>query len=224
MRTPQVPQEIEQRFIQLRREYPGEGARKIAIRMRREGYAISHATADRLCSRLLEAGRIVRTSAVAYRKKRRAQNTRRREKPPIPQYPGDLAQIDTWSHSIVPGYVFYQVSIVDTVTRYASTYLGSSPSSTAAARCLEQALHDFPFELRAVQHDGGSEFAGAFAALCERRGVQRYQLPPRSPKLNAKVERIHLTWKNEYWNAYSLPYWKIEDLRPILGKWQGRVQ
>ena len=161
-----------------------------------------------------------RTHAAITDHTQRSQTTRRR--PPIPRYPGDLVQIDTWLHSIVPGYAIYQISILDVVTRYVSTYFCCAPSSTAAARGIEQAIRAFPFTLRAVQHDVGPEFAGAFAAFCEQHGIRRYQLPPRSPKLNARVERIHLIAsgahprKDEYWNAYSLPYWNIADLRPVL--------
>ncbi len=52
---------------------------------------------------------------------------------------------------------------------------------------LEAAL---PFPLRAIQIDGGSEFKAEFEAACEQKGIALWVLPPRSPELDGRVERM----------------------------------
>ena len=46
-----------------------------------------------------------------------------------------------------------------------------------------------PFAVSAIQVDGGSQLMAAFEQACHDRGIRLSVLPPRSPKLNAHVER-----------------------------------
>lgn len=62
-------------------------------------------------------------------------------------------------------------------------------TSTAAARFLHTLQQRLPFPVRALQVDGGSEFAAAFEDACQQRGRKLFVLPPRSPQLNGAVER-----------------------------------
>jgi hypothetical protein len=43
-----------------------------------------------------------------------------------------------------------------------------------------------PFPIRALQIDGGPEFAAEFEQACQQRGLHLFVLPPRSPKLNGR--------------------------------------
>jgi hypothetical protein len=62
---------------------------------------------------------------------------------------------------------------------------------STAAQFLETVLHCMPFAIRALQVDGGSEFAAEFEQACQQRGLHLFVLPHRSPKLNGSVERAH---------------------------------
>ena len=70
-------------------------------------------------------------------------------------------------------------------------------SAGTAARFLEQDVlpvyRELGIPVRQVTVDGGGEFKGAFARVCKRHRLQRHQLPPRSPDLNAFVERFQGT-------------------------------
>ena len=44
-------------------------------------------------------------------------------------------------------------------------------------------------------------------------------LPPKSPKLNAHVERANRTHTEEFWEVYNLP-WTVKELRQQLRDWQ----
>jgi len=56
-----------------------------------------------------------------------------------------------------------------------------------------------PFPIRALQVDGGSEFAAESEAVCQQRGLRLFVLPPRSPKLNGAVERANRTHTEEFY-------------------------
>ena len=76
-----------------------------------------------------------------------------------------------------------------------------------------------PFPLRALQVDGGSEFAAVFEAACRERGVRLFVLPPRSPQLNGRVERANRTHTEEFYEITpcSLP---IAQLNRELLDWE----
>jgi len=40
-----------------------------------------------------------------------------------------------------------------------------------------------------------------FEAACRDRGIALYVLPPRSPKLNGRVERLNGTARREFWEC-----------------------
>ena len=56
-----------------------------------------------------------------------------------------------------------------------------------------------PFPIRALQVDGGSEFAAEFELACQQRGLHLFVLAPRSPKLNGSVERANRAHAEEFY-------------------------
>src|SRR5690606_20885418 len=94
---------------------------------------------------------------------------------------------------------------VDPVTRVAHAQLYKSLTSKSAREFLAELIAALPFPLRSVQVDNGSEFKGAFEAACAELGVPLYTIPPRTPKANAKVERLHRTFRDEHY-AFEPPH------------------
>ena len=86
-------------------------------------------------------------------------------------------------------------------------------------------LHDLlaraPFEVRAIQVDGGSEFKAEFEAACQEKGLLLFVLPPRSPKLNGRVERAQRTHKEEFYQLLDPPD-SLAELRAQLLKQEQR--
>ncbi len=76
-----------------------------------------------------------------------------------------------------------------------------------------------PFPVKALQVDGGSEFAGEFEAACQRRGIRLFVLPPRSPKLNGHVERAQRTHQEEFYEVADLE-WTVNALNKELIVWE----
>ena len=77
-----------------------------------------------------------------------------------------------------------------------------------------------PFPIRAVQVDGGSEFAAEFEQACQQRGWHLFVLPPRSPKLNGAVERANRTQQRGVLPSHALFAGdeKTQSRAPALGK------
>ena len=53
------------------------------------------------------------------------------------------------------------------------------------------------FPVKAIQVDGDSEFQAESEHACGERDIRLFVLPPRSPKLNGRVERAQRTHKEE---------------------------
>ena len=214
------------RFIALREAHPGEGARKIASYLRREGYQLSFAGADRLCRRLLQQRRIVPVRHWGTKSQRMHWSTPRRGKARPATYPGQVVAVDSLHVGIMPGVRCYFITFIDWYTRLIYCYITSSLTSHSAAVGLREAQRRFPFRICAVQTDGGAEFAGKFAAACvppDTKCVERvpvhYVLPPQSPKLNAIVERVQGTIRQEFLRCTSFVSWKIVDIRRQFEEW-----
>jgi transposase InsO family protein len=81
-------------------------------------------------------------------------------------------------------------------------------TSSAAKHFLRQELPRMGFPIRAIQIGGGSEFRANFERACQALGITLFVLPPRSPRLNWKVERAHRTHQEEFYDLVKVP----EDL------------
>src|ERR1700741_3546587 len=84
-------------------------------------------------------------------------------------------------------------------------------TAQGATEFLDTLAHRMPFPIRALQVDGGSEFAAEFEQACQQRGFRLFVLPPRSPKLNGAVERANRTHREEFYQVtpYSLELRKL---------------
>jgi putative transposase len=133
--------------------------------------------------------------------------------------PGDLVQLDTLDLRPAPGAVLKQCTARDRVSRWDVLEVHRRATSTAATLFLDTLERRLPFPLRALQVDGGSEFAAVFEAACHARGLRLFVLPPRSPKLNGWVERANRTPTEEFYEITlsSLP---IAELNRELQAWE----
>src|SRR5437588_652197 len=92
-------------------------------------------------------------------------------------------------------------------------------TAQTATQFLDTLQLRMPFPIRAVQIDGGPEFAAEFEQACQQRGLHLFVLPPRSPKLNGAVERANRTHTEEFYQvtAYSL---EMKKLNRELRHWE----
>jgi len=222
-RTPQTPPAVVDRILALRRQYPRWGKDKIAVLARREGIKVSTSTVGRVMKRLRDRGVLVEPLNVRLAKL----NRRRRWKPRYamrkPQgyaidAPGDLVQVDTLHLRFRDGHTRYQFSARDAISRWDTSRAYWKATSLTAMMFLEYMEKKFPFPVRAIQIDGGSEFKRHFEEACQTRRIRLFVVPPRSPKLQGYVERSNRTHREEFYEVEDIET-KIEDHNRQLEGW-----
>jgi len=221
-RRPTWTAEQAERVRRLREQYPPWGKDKLAVLLRREGWAVSVSRVGRILTSLRQRG--VLTPPVRFRVKRRRGTAGRpwalrKPKDYAVQKPGDLVQLDTLDLRPSPNLVLKQFTARDMISRWDVIEVHRRATSTAATQFLDTLERRLPFPLRALQVDGGSEFAALFEQACRERGVRLFVLPPRSPKLNGQVERANRTHTEEFYEVTpcSLP---IAELNRELQAWE----
>lgn len=212
VRQPQTPPQVVGRIRALREAYPRWGERKLAVLLQREGHSVAHATVGRVLARLRRVGQLREpplVKAALYKRRRRARLQRRyaRRMPwgYIPRQPGDLVQIDTTPITLFAGCQRVHITARDVVSRTDVVAAYKQGNSSAAEHFLRHELPRMGFPIRAIQIDGGSEFKAKFERACEAQGIALYVLPPRSPRLNGKVERAHRTHQEEFYDLVEVP-------------------
>ena len=95
----------------------------------------------------------------------------------------------------------------------------SKQSSSCGALFLEYLEKKYPFKIKAIQIDGGSEFKKDFEKACKEKGIQLFVLPPRSPKLNGCVERANRTHREEFYEVTEIEL-SLKAHNKQLEKWE----
>lgn len=210
VRKPVWSVELAEAVLELRERHPRWGKEKLTILLARQGLKTSPSTVGRILSSLKRRQLLIEPPRGAgWGTKRRFRRPYAVRKPREYQVerPGDLVQIDTLDVRPLPNMILKHFTARDMVSRWDVLEVFDRASSRTAARFLDTLLKRMPFPVRAIQVDGGSEFQAAFELACQQRGVRLFVLPPRSPKLNGRVERAHRTHKEEFYETY------LDDLR-----------
>jgi transposase InsO family protein len=121
-------------------------------------------------------------------------------------HPGERAQMDL---KYLPRGLF-QLTLIDDCSRYLAARVIPKRTTAAVCAALPGMLEQLPFPLRCIQTDNGSEFGQTLTQLLSRLGIRHVRIRPRTPRLNGKVERVHRTMQEEFWDA-------VEDSSP--GRW-----
>ncbi len=214
---------LAEKVLLLRLQFPRWGKDKLAVLLRRQKVAISVSMVGRILTRLKQQGRLVEPPRSGVPGSRRALRTRpyavRKPKQYAASEPGDLVEVDTLDVRPIAGVVFKQFTARDVVSR--GDVIQAHPRATAqtAAQFLDTLQHRMPFPIRAVQVDGGSEFAAEFEQACQQRGLHLFVLPPRSPKLNGAVERANRTHTEEFYQVTPCSL-EMKKLNRELRHWE----
>ncbi|HEV2175858.1 MAG TPA: integrase core domain-containing protein [Terriglobia bacterium] len=190
--------------------------------LRRQGWIVSVSMVGRILTSLRQRGAL--SAPVLFRvQRRRGMAGRpwalRQPKDYAVQRPGDLVQLDTMDWRPSPDVVLKQFTARDMISRWDVIEVHRRATATAATLFLDTLQRRLPFPLRALQVEGGSEFAAVFEEACQQRGLRLFVLPPRSPKLNGQVERANRTPTEEFYEVTpcSLP---IANLNRELQAWE----
>lgn len=206
----------------LRNDNPMWGKRKIAVLLRREGFAASTSTVGRILGVLVKRGAVIpvpilrrRPAARRIRLTTTERYARRLPKGRKAKLPGELVQIDTLFINIRPDKPIKHFTAYDPVAKWTVGHVAGQASATSAAVLLDKLVREAPFPVRGIQVDGGSEFKSVFETECQARGLELFVLPPKRPDLNGCVERAQSSWRYEFYACYDLPH-HIEKLQPFV--------
>jgi len=221
VRRPLWSRELVRAVKELREEYPRWGKDKLVVLVRGQGYEVSTSTVGRILKNLKQRGELKepkRRGISAKRKSRRPYGVR---KPGDynAERPGDLVQVDTLDVRPFPWVTLKQFTARDVISKWDVIEARRRATATTAKEFIETLEQRMPFRVKALQVDGGSEFYSDFEEECQRRKIQLFVLPPKSPKLNGCVERAHRTHTEEFYEVYEVP-WNVTELNPELQKWE----
>ena len=214
---------LERKVLTLRLQFPRWGKDKLAVLLQQQKLTLSTSMVGRILTRLKRSGQLLEPPRRAVPGSRRPLRPRpfaiRKPKQYAVSRPGDLVEVDTLDVRPVPGVVFKQFTARDVVSRWDVIQAHYRATAFAASQFLETLLHRMPFPVRALQVDGGSEFAAEFEQACQQRGLHLFVLPPRSPKLNGAVERANRTHTEEFYQVTACSL-EMNKLNRELRQWE----
>ena len=224
VRQPTWTPELAERVLALRKQYPHWGKDKLVVLLRRERRTVSTSMVGRILTDLQRRGVLYEApKATVLRQQRRKLRNRpwavRKPKYWRIEQPGDLVEIDTKELRLRRGVILKHFSARDVVSRWDVVEVHGRATSLAAAHFLDTLLERLPFPPGALQVDGGSEFAAEFEQACQQKEIPLFVLPPKSPKLNAHVERSHRTHNEEFYQVHADSV-EVVRLNQQLRRWE----
>lgn len=222
VRHPTWSPALVQAVVRLRTQYPRWGKDKLVVLLRREGQRVSTSMVGRILTHVKQRG-VLREPPhhriVPRRRPLRRPYATRKPKDYVVQAPGDLVQVDTLDVRPLPGLVFKHFTARDVISRWDVLELHTRATAALARDFLDTLQARMPFPLKALQVDGGSEFAADFEIACRDRRLRLFVLPPRSPKLNGSVERAQRTHTEEFYEVSDAAL-TVPALNQALQGWE----
>lgn len=187
---------------EMRERYPSWGKDKLVVLLGKEEWKMSTSMVGRILRHLKHTGQLVeplRGRISAHKRGLRREYGVRKPKDYEVKEPGDLVQVDTLDVRPVPGVVLKHFTGRDVVSKWDVVGLRRRATARTAGEFLTEVMERTPFQVKAIQVDGGSEFMAEFEGACREKGIRLFVLPPRSPKLNGCVERAQRTHTEEFY-------------------------
>lgn len=149
--------------------------------------------------------------------KRKRTNVLRVKKAPKEKIPGYIEFDSVIVRILNTTHVF--ITVIDVVTKQADCIYSSTPTSSRAKQLLVSFQQKYPYPIRAIQTDNGSEFLGFFEEYCQEQSIPHVFTYPRSPKINGVVERFNRTIQEEFIERSDSLYLGKESINTHLQKY-----
>ena len=206
-----IKDEIVEKVLALRKEYL-LGSWRIKWYLKRyHDIHISESSVSRILKRN-DVGKLYKKAP------RRSLHSKRYNK----STPGHHVQIDvkvivlkdTDKHSVKR----FQYTAIDDATRIRALQIYSLHNQANAIEFVNYVIKKFPFRIKSIRTDRGHEFQAKFHWHVEDIGIEHHYIKARTPQLNGKVERSHLTDHREFYQL--LTYKDDVDLNEKLSQWE----
>ena len=203
LRQPTWSPALAQAVLALREQYPRWGKDKLVVLLHRAGWTVSTSMVGRILTSLTRRGVLREPPHARLSTRKRVRRVYAIRKPPdyVVTQPGDLVQVDTLDVRPLPGVILKHFTARDVISRWDVLEAHTRATALTATHFLTTLQARMPFPITALQVDGGSEFAADFETACQARGLRLFVLPPRSPKLNGRVERAQRTHTEEFYEV-----------------------
>ena len=147
------------------------------------------------------------------------------------EYPGQKVQIDVKfvpAYCVANGQKYYQYTAVDECTRYCFREMYDEHSTYSSLDFLKKLIVKFPFPIREVQTDNGTEWTNVllvkkathktlFEEYLEECGIKYHRIQVATPRHNGKVERQHRHDEQRFYSKMRM--FSLEDGRKQLAKY-----
>ncbi len=235
--TRQLPPPLVDAIVSYAITHPTEGERSIACALalaRYGAWRVSHGGVRNVLRRAGLGRRLARLAAAEALSaaeggpltERTLREIRAIERPQVMHIGSDTVGAELFADTMYVGKLkgvgtVWQLTIVDGACSFgfARVHAGRK-SAKSMARFLEEDVlpgyREAKIRLVRINTDGGPEFGKAFTAKCLELGIEHHRLPPRSPDLNAFVERfqgtcLHLHYRTAFRYRYYRSALDVDD-------------
>lgn len=207
--------EVINKVVDIRRLDQEKSKYEICEELKREGVLVGTSTIQRIINRhptLVNSQHVKKMRShhrYAIARIKAAKEMREKE-------PGSLVQVDT-KHLYILGKRFYVFAAVDSFSRLGYISGFETGSSLSSSLFLQELVKYFPFPIKAIQTDNGSEYLLNFHKTCQEKSIPHYFTDPYCPKQNGRAERFIQTATYEFFN------WQ-DDLLPEIHQLRDKCQ
>ena len=175
-----------------------------------------------------KVGRIIKNKKIYHHRQKvshfgvvKTIDKRQKERKPkdfVANEPGDLIEIDTIV-KFIHGMKRYVITAIDIKTEYSFAYCYRDHGSNSTKDFFKKLEQAFPYRIKAVQTDNGSEFHKYFMQYLERQKITHYWNYKGQPSKNGHVERYNRTIQEEFvdWNEILLA--NVDEFNKKLMDW-----
>lgn len=192
----------------LRKEHPNLGKEKLYPELKEFCFSVSLPCPEiSTIARLIKDLGGLRSHPKKYSHFGKEKNIKRKKRLIKPKdfkanYPGHLVALDSiqsndWKKKR------YVITFEDIFTRISLAMSTSSHASRAAKEFFFLCRKAFPFPIDFVLTDNGSEFAKEFNQELMNLHLTHYHTYPRTPKMNAHVERFNRSFREEFLDYHT---------------------
>jgi transposase InsO family protein len=224
-RTPNTDPRLVNEIRRLRTQHPNLGKEKLHMLLKpwctEHGIHLpSVSTLGRIIARAPDK---MRHAPARLDSRGRPKPIKRCNKPRKPKQvkakPLDVMACDTIER-IRDGLRRYIVTFIDPVSRMAYALAVSSKHAKHTAQAMTLALSLWPNTPRTLLSDNGSEFEADFARLLEQQDMKRWYTYPKTPKMNAHIERFNRTIQESFVDYHEdLLFTDLERFNQKLADW-----